>query len=104
MIQNYQHVLAMVFAIKEINENPKLLPNYTMGFHIYDNCLNVKRTYYATLKLLSPWNRLVPNFRCDMKHNLFAIMEDFASASSYLIPSVWGMYKIPQVGYVCKTI
>ncbi|XP_015281606.1 PREDICTED: vomeronasal type-2 receptor 26-like [Gekko japonicus] len=89
----------MVFAIKEINENPRLLPNVTLGFRIYDNYLNPRWTYQATLQLLSPWTRLAPNYRCNSQDNLFAITEGLSSATSYLIPSVLGMYKIPQLSY-----
>ncbi|XP_060110811.1 vomeronasal type-2 receptor 26-like [Heteronotia binoei] len=89
----------MVFAIKEINENPRLLPNVTLGFHIYDNHLNPRWTYHAALQLLSSWNRLAPNYRCDSQDNLFVIIEGLFSAASSLIPSVLDMYKIPQLSY-----
>ncbi|XP_015281605.1 PREDICTED: vomeronasal type-2 receptor 26-like [Gekko japonicus] len=89
----------MVFAIKEINENPRLLPNVTLGFRIYDSYLNPRWTYHATLHLLSPWKRFAPNYRCDSQDNLFAIIEGFFSAASSQIPSVFGMYKIPQLSY-----
>ncbi|XP_060110666.1 vomeronasal type-2 receptor 26-like [Heteronotia binoei] len=97
MTQNYQHILAMVFAVKEINENPRLLPNVTLGFRIYDSYMIARWTYQATLQLLSPWNRLAPNYRCNIKDNLYAIIEGLAAATSYMIPSVLAMYKIPQV-------
>ncbi|XP_060110948.1 vomeronasal type-2 receptor 116-like [Heteronotia binoei] len=104
MTQNYQHVLAMAFAIKEINENPRLLPNVTLGFCIYDSYLNARWTYQATLQLLSPWNRLAPNYKCNIKDNLLGVIEGLAAASSYLIPSVFGIYKIPQLHHFLKGV
>ncbi|XP_060110665.1 vomeronasal type-2 receptor 26-like [Heteronotia binoei] len=102
MTQNYQHILAMVFAVKEINENPRLLPNLTVGFRIYDSYMNARWTYQATLQLLSPWNRLAPNYKCNIKDNLYAIIEGLTAAKSYLIPSVLAMYKIPQLHHFLK--
>ena len=37
--KHYQHVLAFVFALHEINKNAELLPNTILGYKICDNTL-----------------------------------------------------------------
>ncbi|KAL8176334.1 UNVERIFIED_CONTAM: hypothetical protein K2H54_031775 [Gekko kuhli] len=96
MPQNYQHILALVFAVKEINENPRILPNTSLGFRIYDSYLNPKLTYRAALQLISPRNRFFPNYRCDIQDNIQAVLEDIHSDNSQLIHDLLNIYKIPQ--------
>uniref|UniRef100_A0A8D2KRH9 G-protein coupled receptors family 3 profile domain-containing protein n=1 Tax=Varanus komodoensis TaxID=61221 RepID=A0A8D2KRH9_VARKO len=62
--KNYQHVLALAFAVKEINENPHILPNISL----------VKMTFKATLCLLSTQRRLIPNYKCHNQTVLIAII------------------------------
>uniref|UniRef100_A0A670JDB3 Receptor ligand binding region domain-containing protein n=1 Tax=Podarcis muralis TaxID=64176 RepID=A0A670JDB3_PODMU len=69
----YQNILALVFAIKEINDNPKILPNVTLGFHIYDSYSDARMTYRSTLDLLFKRQRFVPNYKCDTQKNLMAL-------------------------------
>ncbi|XP_066486316.1 vomeronasal type-2 receptor 26-like [Tiliqua scincoides] len=96
----YQHILSLVFAVKEINENPKILPNVSLGFHILDNYLNAKMNHQSTLKLLSGSQRIVPNFKCDQQNNLIAVIGSRDTDSSCYIASILGIYKIPQAGKV----
>ncbi|KAL8176335.1 UNVERIFIED_CONTAM: hypothetical protein K2H54_031900 [Gekko kuhli] len=103
MPQNYQHILALVFAVKEINENPMILPNTSLGFRIYDSYQNPKLTYRTALQLISPRNRFVPNYRCDIQDNVQAVLEDIHSDNSQLIHDLLNIYKIPQLDLVDKT-
>ncbi|XP_066486536.1 vomeronasal type-2 receptor 26-like [Tiliqua scincoides] len=60
----YQHVRALAFAVSEINENPNILPNVTLGFHISDSYYDQRLSYRTTLDLLSKSQRFVPNYSC----------------------------------------
>ncbi|XP_053120351.1 vomeronasal type-2 receptor 26-like [Hemicordylus capensis] len=97
--KNYQHILALVFAVKEINKNPKILPNFTLGFHIYDSYYDVKWTCYTTMQLISMGNRFVPNYSCDIQDNLVAVIGGPSSKISLEVANVLDIYKIPQLLY-----
>ncbi|XP_062992888.1 vomeronasal type-2 receptor 26-like [Elgaria multicarinata webbii] len=97
--KNYQHLLAFAFAIKEINENSKILPNLTLGFRIYDSNDNARKTYHATMLLLSLLERLVPNYLCDTQRNLIAIIGGLDPEISLQMANILDIYKIPQLTY-----
>ncbi|XP_033024390.1 vomeronasal type-2 receptor 26-like [Lacerta agilis] len=97
--KNYQHVLSLVFALKEINENPRILPNVSLGFHIYDSYFNAKMTYQTTLNLLFSLKEIVPNYKCDTQKNLIAAIGGLDSEVSQYMATFLNTYKIPQVSY-----
>ncbi|XP_060112536.1 vomeronasal type-2 receptor 26-like [Heteronotia binoei] len=93
----YQHLLALVFAIQEINENPKILPNVTLGFHIYDSYNEFKMTYRTTVDLLFHYHRFFPNYKCDIQKNTIAVIGGLSADVSFRISDILGLYKIPQI-------
>ncbi|XP_032092078.1 vomeronasal type-2 receptor 26-like [Thamnophis elegans] len=98
-LKNYQHVLTIAFAVKEINENSQTLPNLTLGFHIYDTYSSPGMTYYNTLKLLSTWKRTIPNYSCDRAKKMMALVGGLDSSTSFYMATLTGLYKIPQIAY-----
>ncbi|KAM6449209.1 vomeronasal type-2 receptor 26-like [Liasis olivaceus] len=95
----YQHILALAFAINEINEDPKILPNITLGFHICDSYYNAMMTYRTTLDLLFKLHRLIPNYECDPGKKLTAVIGGLGSTVSFHMANLLSLYKIPQLTY-----
>ncbi|XP_063158958.1 vomeronasal type-2 receptor 26-like [Candoia aspera] len=95
----YQHVLALAFAVKEINEDSHILPNITLGFHIYDSYYNPRMTYRTTLDLLFKSKEFVPNYKCDGQKKLMAIIGGLDSHTSSSMSESINVYKIPQLSY-----
>ncbi|XP_077774292.1 vomeronasal type-2 receptor 26-like [Podarcis muralis] len=97
--KNYQHILALEFAIKEINENLQLLPNVTLGFDIYDSHFTAMRTYHATMLLMSTLERFFPNYVCYTPNNLIAVIGGLDSETSLHMANILDIYKMPQLVY-----
>ncbi|XP_015281619.1 PREDICTED: vomeronasal type-2 receptor 26-like [Gekko japonicus] len=97
--KHYQHILALVFAVKEINHNPRILPNITLGFHLYDSYYNAHMTFKATLALLSSQREHVPNYKCDVQNNLAAVIGGLGSQTSIHMATILKIYKTPQLSY-----
>ncbi|XP_053216393.1 vomeronasal type-2 receptor 26-like [Podarcis raffonei] len=95
----YQHNLALAFAVKEIHESLKILPNVTLGFHIYDSYFDERITYRTTLDLLFKSHRFVPNYKCDMQKNLISIIGGLSVDISFRMAEILDHYNIPQLTY-----
>lgn len=93
----YQHILALVFAIEEINWNPNILPNVTLGFHIYDSYIDKRWTYRTTLDLLFQSVGFYPNFKCGIQKYVVGIIGGLSFETSSYLADILSLYKIPQV-------
>ncbi|XP_060112566.1 vomeronasal type-2 receptor 26-like [Heteronotia binoei] len=93
----YQHVLALAFAVNEINENSKILPNVTLGFHIYDSYYDSKMTYRTIIDLLFHSDRFLPNYQRGTQTNVIAAIGGLEADVSFLMADILGVYKIPQL-------
>ncbi|XP_077781413.1 vomeronasal type-2 receptor 26-like [Podarcis muralis] len=92
----YWYRLSFMIAIHEINQDPGILPNITLGYDIYENFFNARMTYDATLDLLSPGRANVPNYHCGREKKPLVFIEGVNSDTSLQISSMLGTYKIPQ--------
>ncbi|XP_066486720.1 vomeronasal type-2 receptor 26-like [Tiliqua scincoides] len=97
--QLYQHIMALVFAVGELNENPQILPNITLGFNIYNSLLSVVWIYHASLELLSTRGGFIPNYKCDIQNYPEAIIGGPNSELQHHMATILSIYKIPQFLY-----
>ncbi|KAG6477690.1 type-2 vomeronasal receptor [Crotalus adamanteus] len=97
--EKYQPLLALVFAIREVNKDLVLLPNITLGFHIYDNHQIEKQISLISLSLLSTRGQMVPGYQCDRQVTLLSIIGGLNSKSSRQMASIFSIFKVPQLGF-----
>ncbi|XP_053330110.1 vomeronasal type-2 receptor 26-like [Spea bombifrons] len=97
--EKYQTLLTIIFAINEINDNPELLPNISLGFHLYDSFLNEGKTVDAFLRILTGMDLRLPNYRCTSQGRLVAVVGCASSRLSILVANAFGMYGYPQISY-----
>ncbi|XP_070790408.1 vomeronasal type-2 receptor 26-like [Pituophis catenifer annectens] len=96
---SFWHVLPFFFATHQVNQNPKLLPNITLGYNIYENFYNARLTYEVMMDLLSAGQESVPNYSCGKQNNLLPLLEDTDSDLFSQISTMLSVYKIPQINY-----
>uniref|UniRef100_A0A803KEK2 G-protein coupled receptors family 3 profile domain-containing protein n=1 Tax=Xenopus tropicalis TaxID=8364 RepID=A0A803KEK2_XENTR len=83
----YQTMQALIFAVEEINSDPELLPQYTLGFQVFDSCFTLRKAAHGTLSLLSGGRKITPNYHCHKGAPVAGIIGDSGSSQSILMIS-----------------
>ncbi|OBS81402.1 hypothetical protein A6R68_20396, partial [Neotoma lepida] len=98
-LRNYHCNLAFIFAIEEINRNPHLLPNTSLGFDLY----YVKRDEWGFLKEAFLWltgmGINIPNYTCRRENKTVALFTGTSWTISARIGSLLNLYKYPQLSF-----
>ncbi|XP_032755439.1 vomeronasal type-2 receptor 116-like [Rattus rattus] len=94
---NYQIVMALIFAIEEINRNSILLPNMTLGYNVYSAGPIDKETVKVFLKWLTGKDRLIPNYSCKTEEKSVAAITGTTWEISSLFGIFLSLYKYPQL-------
>ncbi|XP_029301731.1 extracellular calcium-sensing receptor-like [Cottoperca gobio] len=90
----------MAFAIDEINRNSNLLPNVTLGYGLYDNCVKLGIGFRAALSLASGREKqFILDDTCVGTPPVIGIVGDSSSTRSIAISTVLGLYRVPMVSY-----
>ncbi|XP_013927546.1 PREDICTED: uncharacterized protein LOC106553544 [Thamnophis sirtalis] len=82
----------------KVNKDFLLLPNITLGFHMYGHFQKENIIYLNSLSMLSSQGQKVPGYKCDSKDTLLSVIGDLSAKFSRLMASIFSIFKIPQLG------
>ena len=101
-------MMAMTFAVEEVNNSTVILPNLTLGYEIDDTCRNIPTAMSYAIDLVA---RYRPNSVCPQrggescgpkdkaKQRAFAVIGPAASWISIPVASLTALYDILQISY-----
>lgn len=92
----YQNFLAFIFAIEEINKNPHLLSNMSLGYEFHNFLYSHWRIVESSLVLLTGQNE-IPNYSCRRKSKPVAVLTETSWAASSQVSTLLELYRFPQV-------
>nr|XP_043878359.1 extracellular calcium-sensing receptor-like [Solea senegalensis] len=96
----FRQAHTMAFAVDEINRNSNLLPNVTLGYSLYDNCLQLRFGFPAALTLVSGQEeQFTLEENCVGTPPVLGIVGDSTSSNSIAISAVLGLYRVPLVSH-----
>ncbi|XP_063785737.1 extracellular calcium-sensing receptor-like [Pseudophryne corroboree] len=96
-LNSYQQLLAIMFAVEEINMNPNVLGNMTLGLQVYKTCNVPHYEVQGALHLLSESNMAIPNYRCHGQQNFTAVLGSTFSTNSIMLANILGVLRYPQI-------
>ncbi|XP_073485647.1 vomeronasal type-2 receptor 26-like [Aquarana catesbeiana] len=95
----YLNLLAFLTTIDNINQDPDILPNISLGFHLYDSWLEPRKGVQSVLQILSGPNGTIPNYSCKGQGKLAGVIGDRYSSTTIPIAQILGMYRYTQISY-----
>ncbi|XP_018428693.1 PREDICTED: vomeronasal type-2 receptor 26-like [Nanorana parkeri] len=98
----YRYFLTLRFAIDEINKDPTILPNVTLGYQMYDSCNDNRKAVKSVLQILSGPGQTAPNYSCRKRGTLAGFIGDQNSESTARIAQLLALYRYTQLYYWMK--
>ncbi|XP_066566344.1 vomeronasal type-2 receptor 1-like [Amia ocellicauda] len=95
----FQWAQAISFAIEEINRDPALLPNITLGYRMFDNCVKLAVAFRAATALISGVGNTFTDYSCTGTPPVLGIVGDPGSTHSIAISRMLGLFRLPLVSY-----
>eukprot|EP00062_Callorhinchus_milii_P026345 gi/632988341/ref/XP_007883058.1/ PREDICTED: extracellular calcium-sensing receptor-like [Callorhinchus milii] len=93
----FRWVQTMIFTIDEINRDPRLLPNITLGYRIFDSCDTHFQALRAALTINNGQEASVTDYDC--APSMYAVIGDSGSTQSIVVTRLLGLFGIPLVSY-----
>ncbi|XP_063119149.1 vomeronasal 2 receptor, 53 isoform X1 [Rattus norvegicus] len=97
--QMYQLVLAMIFAINEINVKSHILPNTSLGLEIYNLPHFERNILRSALSWLTGLSKFIPNYTCRKDSKSAAALTGISRKTSETFGTLLDIYKFPQLNF-----
>uniref|UniRef100_A0A3B4H667 Extracellular calcium-sensing receptor-like n=1 Tax=Pundamilia nyererei TaxID=303518 RepID=A0A3B4H667_9CICH len=88
---------AMIFAIEEINNDPALLPNISLGYSILNSCASPTNALRAALTLASGAEEVDVSSHCPPA--ISALIAESGSSQSIAVAGILGPFHMPIISY-----
>uniref|UniRef100_A0A4W6C0U8 Olfactory receptor C family, v1 n=1 Tax=Lates calcarifer TaxID=8187 RepID=A0A4W6C0U8_LATCA len=88
----------MRLAVDEINQSSELLPNYTLGYKIFDSCAYPLTGQRAALSVLNGLSE-DDSPTCSGASPLLAVIGESGSAQSIVVSRILQPFRIPMISY-----
>uniref|UniRef100_A0A3P8YRS4 G-protein coupled receptors family 3 profile domain-containing protein n=1 Tax=Esox lucius TaxID=8010 RepID=A0A3P8YRS4_ESOLU len=102
--RSYRWLQTMIFAVQEINRDPALLPNLTLGYLAADTCLAEGTTLGAALAMVTGQELSVGGTECGITPEVTVIIGDPRSSSSIVVAQTLGPFHFPMVSYLATCV
>nr|DBA29544.1 TPA: hypothetical protein GDO54_009766 [Pyxicephalus adspersus] len=95
----YEFLMAFFFAIVEINKDPNLLPNITVGYHLFDTCGYHIKAINSVLKILTGYKGSVPNYSCMEGTQVPGFVGDATFVPTIAVAELLNIYQYTQISH-----
>ncbi|KAM8976918.1 vomeronasal type-2 receptor 26-like [Pelodytes ibericus] len=98
-LREYINVRVFLFTLEKMNNHTAILPNITLGYHLYDSCQDQRKAVKSVLQIVSGRGRTVPNYSCSNHGKLAGFIGDRYSSTTIAIAQILGVYSYTQISY-----
>ena len=94
----FRKAQTMAFAVNEINRDPSLLPNVTLGYSYYDTCYSLDIAFREALSMMSGREQQFQlKESCAGPPPTLGIVGADCSTNTVAISNILGLYMVPMV-------
>uniref|UniRef100_A0A667ZG80 G-protein coupled receptors family 3 profile domain-containing protein n=1 Tax=Myripristis murdjan TaxID=586833 RepID=A0A667ZG80_9TELE len=96
--REFKFAQTMIFAIDEINQNPAILPNHTLGYKIYNAC-GMSNIMKSAIDLANGQRRIIDESNCTKSDTAQAVIGHSGSTPTMGFAQIIGRFHIPVISH-----